>query len=87
MPNSVKERCHLTCETTAVRIAEAGHGPDHPEVGRTRNNLGLVLRDLGDPPGARAQFERALQICEPALGSDHPEIGILRTNLRALTDR
>ena len=40
-----------------------------------------MLQDLGDLPGARTQFERALQISEAALGPDHPDVGTLRNNL------
>jgi hypothetical protein len=46
-----------------------------------RGNLGRVLRALGDLPGARTQYERALQISETALGPDHPTIGNRRNNL------
>ena len=35
------------------------------------NNLGRVLRDLDDLPGARAAFERALAIWERVLGPEH----------------
>ena len=46
-----------------------------------------MLQDLGDLPGARAQFERALQISEAALGPDHPTVGARRSNLgRVLQD-
>jgi len=44
---------------------------DHPDVGIDHNNLGAVLRDLGDLDGAKAQFEQALAIYEAALGPDH----------------
>lgn len=45
-----------------VALAEAALGPDHVEVGSRRDSLGRVLLALGDLPGAREQFERALQI-------------------------
>ena len=48
----------------ALQISEAALGPDHPDVGARRDNLGSVLQDLGDLPGARTQYERALQISE-----------------------
>ena len=57
----------------ALQISEAALGPDHPNVGIRRSNLGGVLQDLGDLTGARTQFERALQISEAALGPDHPD--------------
>jgi len=65
----------------ALQISEAALGPDHPTVGIHRNNLGLVLRDLGDLAGARTQLEQALRISEAALGPDHPTVGIHRNNL------
>src|SRR4029077_7422940 len=46
-----------------------------------RNNLGGVLQVLGDLPGAREQYERALAISEAALGPDHPDVAIWRSNL------
>jgi hypothetical protein len=54
-------------------------------VGIWRNNLGLVLQDLGDLPGAREQFERALTISEAALGPDHPTVRTMRGNLDSVT--
>jgi tetratricopeptide (TPR) repeat protein len=32
----------------ALEIAEAALGPNHPDMGVVRNNLGRVLQDLGD---------------------------------------
>jgi hypothetical protein len=40
-----------------------------------------VLQALGDLPGARDQFERALAISEAALGPDHPTVRTVRRNL------
>jgi hypothetical protein len=64
-----------------LAITEAALGPDHPTAGIRRNNLASVLQDLGDLPGAREQFERALTITEAALGPDHPRVGAIRNNL------
>jgi len=68
-----------------VAISEAALGPDHPDVGIRLNNLGGVLRDLGDLPGAREQYERALAIGEAALGPDNPTVRTLRRNLDSVT--
>jgi hypothetical protein len=69
----------------ALAISEAALGPDHPNVGIRRGNLGGVLRDLGDLPGAREQYERALAISEAALGPDHPTVHALRRHLDSVT--
>ena len=68
----------------ALRIGEAALGPDHPDVGTMRSNLGLVLQNLGDLAGARTQFERAVQISEAALGPDHPTVRTIRGNLQGM---
>src|SRR6266852_3329251 len=74
----------------ALAIAQAAYGPDHPTVATVVNNLGNLLRDLGDLAGARAAYERALRIDEAAYGPDHPEVAIRVNNLglvlRALGD-
>jgi tetratricopeptide (TPR) repeat protein len=66
---------------TALKIGEAAYGPDHAQVGVYANNLGLVLKALGDLAGARANYERALKICEPAHGPDHSQVAIYVNNL------
>jgi len=40
---------------------------NHPYVASTINNLGSVLKDLGDLSGARAAFERAIKIWKTIL--------------------
>jgi tetratricopeptide (TPR) repeat protein len=65
----------------ALAVTAAALGPDHPPIGAIRNSLGLVLRDLGDLQGAKAQLEHALEIDEAALGPDHPNVGRDRSNL------
>ena len=40
----------------ALAISEAALGPDHPNIGTVRNNLGGVLQALGDLAGARTQL-------------------------------
>lgn len=36
----------------------------------------MVLRDLGDLPGAHAAHQRELEISEAALGPDHPDVAV-----------
>jgi tetratricopeptide (TPR) repeat protein len=47
-------------------------GPEHPDLGRTLNELGLMNMMLGRHEQAQAQFERAIEIWHEALGPDHP---------------
>jgi hypothetical protein len=49
------------------------------------NNLGSVLQSLGDLPGARAAYERALKIFKKFLPEGHPHIGIVQGNLDSLS--
>ncbi len=65
----------------ALKIDEAVYGPDHPQVAIRVNNLGGVLRALGDLAGARASYERALKIDEAVYGPDHPEVATDVNNL------
>ncbi|MBI1880664.1 MAG: tetratricopeptide repeat protein, partial [Chloroflexi bacterium] len=68
----------------ALAIGETAFGPDHPNVAIWVNNLGAVLRDLGDLAGARAAYERALAMFERFLGPEHPKTQLVRGNLAAL---
>jgi len=53
----------------ALTIREARLGPDHPDVARSLDNLGIVLRRLGDLDAAADAHRRALTIREH--GSKH----------------
>ncbi len=48
------------------------------------NTLGYHLQMIGDYPGARPYFERALAIREQALGPEHPDIANSLNNLGSL---
>jgi len=68
-------------------VEEAAFGSDHPEVAAVVNNLGGVLKDLGDLEGAQAAYERALAIDEAVFGPGHPEVATVVNNLgRVLQD-
>jgi tetratricopeptide (TPR) repeat protein len=56
-------------------------GVEHPSVASAVNNLGLVLKALGDLVGARAAFERALAMGEAAFGPHHPNVALCLWNL------
>jgi Tfp pilus assembly protein PilF len=67
-----------------LRIAEAAHRPDHPDVANNLNNLGSVLYAQGDLAGARSCAQRSLRILETAYGPEHPSTLTVRENLEAL---
>ena len=56
------------------------------EVATDGNNLGVVLRALGDLAGAKKSYERALVINEKSLPPDQPHIRIAKKNLKILED-
>lgn len=62
------------CFERALEIAEAAHGPDHPEVATHIHNLGNLLHDQGDLAGAYASFAEALSIWQKAYGEEHPRV-------------
>jgi tetratricopeptide (TPR) repeat protein len=47
----------------------------------SHNNLGEVLRQLGDLRGARAKLARAIELGERTLGPDHPNLVAPHSNL------
>lgn len=70
-------------EWRALKIDEAVDGSDHPNVATYINNLGGVLRDLGNHAGAKA--ERALKIAETVCGPDHPITQAIRNHLESFS--
>ncbi len=63
----------------ACAPAAEAHGVE--PAGALWNNLGLVLRDLGELPAARQHFERALSIAERVYGPQHPTVATVLNNL------
>ncbi|UCC52382.1 MAG: tetratricopeptide repeat protein [Anaerolineaceae bacterium] len=68
----------------ALAIDEQVYGPVYPNVAIRINNLGGVLRGLGDNPAAKPAFERALAIREKSIGPEHPLTVTSRENLEEL---
>lgn len=64
-----------------MKIDEAAFGSEHSNVATDLNNLGLVLKTLGDMAGARIAYERALKIDEVVHGPDHPDVATTLNNL------
>jgi tetratricopeptide (TPR) repeat protein len=65
----------------ALKIAEQMYGPDHPETATDANNIGQILKDQGDLPGALEYTRRALKIAEQVYGPDHPQVAIFANNI------
>jgi tetratricopeptide (TPR) repeat protein len=53
-----------------LELAEAAHGPDHPDVANALQELGRAWLDTGKPVNARNLLERALSINERHFGPD-----------------
>jgi tetratricopeptide (TPR) repeat protein len=70
-----------TLHERALSIREAQLGPQDPDTADSHQNLGVVLRNLGDLKAARTHHERALAIFEARLGPDHPRTATSLQNL------
>ena len=64
--------------------SEQALGPDHPDVGRSLNNLASLYRARGRYAEAEPLYRRALAINLKALGADHPDVAISLQNMAAL---
>jgi tetratricopeptide (TPR) repeat protein len=69
----------------AVAIGEATYGPNHYVVSMRRNNLGLLLRDLGDIAGAFREITRALEIMKKEVGAGHRRVIQFEKNLEVVS--
>jgi tetratricopeptide (TPR) repeat protein len=69
----------------AVAIGEATYGPNHYVVSMRRNNLGLLLRDLGDIAGALREITRALEIMKKEVGVGHRRVIQFEKNLEVVS--
>jgi tetratricopeptide (TPR) repeat protein len=67
-----------------LAICEMQLGLDHPNVGRSLNNLALLLKELGKYTEAEPLLRRALAIDENAYGKDHPCVATNLNNLAFL---
>lgn len=71
----------------ALVLAEAQHGPDHPNVGIALSNLTAAYTDQGDLIAAETSATRALAITEKSKGKVHPDVGIRLNNLASVYKR
>ena len=54
---------------------------DHADVGKLRNNLGVVYRNLGQYDKARDLLEAALESAVKNFGPEHPNVAVRQNNL------
>ena len=71
----------------SLALAERLHGPDHPAVGTSLNNLAQLYLEQGRYVEAEPLYKRSLAIREKALGPDHPAVGTALNNLASLYQR
>jgi tetratricopeptide (TPR) repeat protein len=63
-----------------VDVQVAAGGPREPLLLAARNDLGMVLMELGRPAEARIEFEGLMAWAEPMLDVDDPYLAIFRSN-------
>jgi tetratricopeptide (TPR) repeat protein len=65
----------------ALELIQVVYGPNQPEVATDLNNLGSVLKEMGDLAAARSCFEGAVRIIERAHGPRDSAISVALNNL------
>jgi tetratricopeptide (TPR) repeat protein len=68
----------IACQLLA---SDPGVGQEHPDTVTSRDNLALVLHDLGRLDEAEAEIRAVLEIQQRVLGSDHIDTLTSRSNL------
>ena len=56
-------------------------GPEHPNVGKTYNNLGFSYAEKGEHDKTIEYYEKALAIGLKTLGPEHPMVGTTYNNI------
>jgi tetratricopeptide (TPR) repeat protein len=64
----------------AVDLKRKALGPEHPDVGVSEGNVGIVLAELGRYQEALAHIRRSLESQERGLGAAHPDLADQITN-------
>jgi CHAT domain-containing protein len=68
----------------ALEIHEKVHGPDHPDVFASLNNLAALYQAKGSYEKAEPLYRRALVIVEKVAGPEHPDVANSLINLAVL---
>jgi CHAT domain-containing protein/Tfp pilus assembly protein PilF len=72
--------------TKLLELREKTLGPEHPDTGRSHNNLATLYAEVRDYAKAEPLFQRALQISEKGFGPEHPNTATCLDNLGELYD-
>ena len=67
-----------------LRLQEETLGPEHADVARTLNSLGVLYEDLGRKEEAEKHYLRSLAIMEKVLGPEHADVAMTLNNLGVL---
>ena len=65
----------------ALALRQRELGPEHRLVAYCHNNLGILLRSMGDLPAALAHYERALEIYNKRQGPESPNAATCLNNI------
>ena len=65
----------------SIAVSEKALAPEHPAVGTSVNNLGMLYQLQGRYADAERLYRRGLAIREKALGADHPDVATSLNNL------
>jgi CHAT domain-containing protein/Tfp pilus assembly protein PilF len=76
-----KAKAAVPLAKQALAINKEVLGEKHPVTALSLNNLGLLLRSIGDYAGARPYYEQALAIRKEVLGEKHPATATSLNNL------
>jgi Tfp pilus assembly protein PilF len=66
----------------AAAIDASLYGPDRPETAADIANLGMLMKDAGQPAAADALLRQALVIYEKTLGVDSAQAKFVRDSLQ-----
>ncbi|MCE9592956.1 MAG: CHAT domain-containing protein [Planctomycetes bacterium] len=68
---------------SALDAREKALPDEHPDLQRSRGNLAVTIRELGDLQGARLLEEKVLEVLSRTLPDEHPDLQRARMNLAA----
>ncbi len=77
----------LSSYEKAFAIRQQSLPPNHPDLGGSHNNIGVVYKNMGDYLKARFCYECAVDIGQQSLPSNHPTLKQRRKNLELVKNK